>query len=102
MLRQTWENHRQLRGGGSARFLDVPVAQVRGWMRRWLGHAHDQTPLIATGHQAELHHPGVWVKNVVIHAAAERIGAKSIHFAVDTDAPKHLVYRWPGGGAADH
>ena len=67
-------------------------------MRRWIGHREDDRPIIATGHQTELYHPGVWVKNAAIAAAAERIGASAFHFAVDMDAPKHLVYRWPGGG----
>ena len=54
-------------------------------------------PLIATGHQTELYHPGVWVKNVLIHLAAEKLGGQAYHFAVDTDEPKHLSLRWPGG-----
>lgn len=97
MLRNTWDNHRTLRGSEAA-VLGVPLRKLRGWMRRWLGHSQDNMPLIATGHQTELHHPGVWIKNAAIDAAARRIGAAALHFAVDTDAPKHLVYHWPGGG----
>lgn len=96
LLRSTWDNHRALRES-EALVLGVPLRKLRGWMRRWLGHREDQTPIIATGHQTELHHPGVWIKNAAIDAAARRIGAAAVHFAVDTDAPKHLVYRWPGG-----
>src|SRR5262249_34032602 len=48
-------------------------------------------------HQAELHHPGVWVKNVLIDLLAQRLNGQAVHVAVDTDAPKHLVLRWPGG-----
>lgn len=97
LLRNTWENHRALREC-EAPVLGVPLRKLRGWMRRWLGYGQDNVPLIVTGHQAELHHPGVWVKNAVIDAAARRIGGAATHFAVDTDAPKHLMYRWPGGG----
>jgi hypothetical protein len=97
ILRSAWENHRVLRES-EVRVLGVPLGTLRRWMRRWLGHGQDHVPLIATGHQTELHHPGVWIKNAVIDAAAARIGAVALHFAVDTDAPKHLVYRWPGGG----
>ena len=96
MLRQTWENHRQL-GETSVQVLGIPLGQLRHWLRRWMGHPHDHQPIIATGHQTELYHPGVWVKNAVIDTAARRIGAVAIHFAVDTDAPKHLHYHWPGG-----
>ncbi len=96
-LRDTWDNLQRLRGA-DAKIGGVPVHQVRRWMRRWIGHREDDRPIIATGHQTELYHPGVWVKNAAIAAAAERIGASAFHFAVDMDAPKHLVYRWPGGG----
>jgi hypothetical protein len=98
MLRQTWENHRGLRDS-SATLLGIPLPRLRGWMRRWMGLSEDARPLIATGHQTELYHPGVWIKNAAIDAAAHRIGALAIHFAVDTDAPKHLLYHFPGGGA---
>jgi hypothetical protein len=65
-------------------------------MRKWLGHDDDQL-LIATGHQTELHHPGVWVKNALIDSAAAKLEGRAFHFAVDTDEPKHLQLRWPGG-----
>ncbi len=97
MLRNVWESHGVLRGS-EAIIHGVPLRKLRGWMRRWLGHSEDHMPLIATGHQTELHHPGVWIKNAAIDSAARRIGAAALHFAVDTDAPKHLVYHWPGGG----
>lgn len=97
LLRQTWENHRALRSL-EVKVLGVPLPRLRSWTRRWLGHREDHEVIVGTGHQAELHHPGVWVKNAVIASAARRLGGKAIHFAVDTDAPKHLSYRWPGGG----
>src|SRR5262249_4807134 len=57
----------------------------------------DAQPIIADGHQTELHHPGVWVKRVLSHFAASRLGAAAAHFGIDTDAPKHLNLRWLGG-----
>ncbi|MGC4033421.1 MAG: hypothetical protein QM754_17165 [Tepidisphaeraceae bacterium] len=54
-------------------------------------------PVIATGHQIELYHPGVWIKNIVLDAVARKTGALALHIAVDTDSPKHLQLRWPGG-----
>ena len=73
----------------------VPVATLRADMRRWLGHPEGQ-PLVATGHQTELYHPGVWVKLALVNAAADRLGGSALHVAVDTDQPKHLALRWPG------
>ena len=74
---------------------NVPLPSVRREMREWLGHPDGQL-LVATGHQTELYHPGVWVKVALINAAAEKLDASAVHFAVDTDQPKHLAVRWPG------
>jgi hypothetical protein len=74
----------------------VPLLEWRQRMRAFLGHADDAQPLIVTGHQAELHHPGVWAKNALVDAAARAIGARAMHLSVDTDQPKHLTLRWPG------
>lgn len=74
-----------------------PLPEWRRLARAFVGHDAD-TPLIATGHQCELHHPGVWVKNAVINAVADAAGeaARCLHLAVDLDAPKHLKLKWPG------
>jgi len=37
------------------------------------------------------------VKNVLISAIAEKHDVRPMHIAVDTDTPKHLQLRWPGG-----
>jgi len=69
------------------------LAAFRRLTREFVGHAAD-TPLILTGHQSELHHAGVWAKNIAIDAFARRLpGAVAMHLAVDTDAPKHLFLR---------
>ena len=73
----------------------TPLPELRRQARAYVGHRAD-APLVATGHQCELHHPGVWVKNAVACAAAAACGGVAYHFAVDTDSPKHLKLRWPG------
>lgn len=97
ILQQTIDNARRLSGAGSVRVQNIPLPELRRRMRQWLGHRDDAGPLVATGHQTELYHPGVWVKNVLIHSAAERAGGQAYQFAIDTDEPKHLHLRWPGG-----
>ncbi|MDB5289385.1 MAG: hypothetical protein JWL69_626 [Phycisphaerales bacterium] len=97
LLADTQENHRRLSAAHSTLMQNVPLPEVRARMRLWLGHDNNEAPLFATGHQAELHHPGVWVKNVLIDAAANKADGRAVHFAVDTDEPKHLQLRWPGG-----
>jgi hypothetical protein len=91
--RETTENAKAL-AGTAATIQGIPIAELRKDIRTWLGQG-DQ-PLIATGHQTELYHPGVWAKDAAINAIADRVGGVAYHFAVDTDQPKHLSVRWPG------
>jgi hypothetical protein len=95
LLEETHENHRALSSAADVRVQNVPLPELRRRQRQWIHH-DDAQPLIADGHQTELHHAGVWVKRVLSHFAAQRVGASAAHFAVDTDAPKHLHLRWIG------
>jgi hypothetical protein len=99
LLRDTLDNAARFRATDSVRVQNVPLPEVRRRFREYIGHADDAGPLVATGHQAELHHPGVWSKNALIDAIAAKVGGRAYHFAVDTDAPKHLMLKWPGGSA---
>jgi hypothetical protein len=96
LLAQTRDNHRRLSSASDVLIGGVPLPELRRRMRTWIGHTDDARPLIATGHQTELYHPGVWVKDALTNAAARPIDAQAYHFAVDTDSPKHLNVRWPG------
>jgi len=42
--------------------------------------------LIATGHQAQLWHPGILVKDIAMDLAAQRFSAQRLHLVVDQDA----------------
>ncbi len=42
-------------------------------------------PLIMGGHQPELFHPGVWLKNSVLDAYARRVGGTAVNLVVDSD-----------------
>jgi hypothetical protein len=59
----------------------------------------DQIPMILTGHQPELFHPGVWVKNFATQALAQDVGGIGLHLIVDNDTVKSTELRlpvWPG------
>lgn len=45
-------------------------------------------PVIVTGHQPELFHPGVWVKNFAACGLARKLAGSAINLIVDTDAVK--------------
>src|SRR6476659_7616861 len=89
LLQQVTQNQKLFQSFSDKRIAGVPLPEVRQAQRDWLGHSDPTRPIIATGHQTELYHPGVWVKNAVISAIAGRVGGEAIHFAVDTDEPKH-------------
>ena len=99
LFRDTEDNARRLRGAHDVRVQGVPLGELRRQLRQWIGHAEDERPLIAMGHQAELYHPGVWAKNPLIDAVARKLGGSAYHVSIDTDEPKHLQLRWPGGSA---
>jgi hypothetical protein len=52
-----------------------------------------KTHLFVAGHQPEFFHPGVWVKNFVLHALSNRHDAVALNLVVDDDTAKstHLL-----------
>jgi hypothetical protein len=74
--------------------LDAPAAA--GDMQRPSG-----WPLIVTGHQPELFHPGVWVKNFVAAALGGACGGLALNLIVDNDLPKAAAIRVPFHEGAD-
>ena len=56
------------------------------------------TPLVVTGHQPELFHPGVWVKNFATAALARAHGGLGLNLIVDNDLPKSASIRVPRVG----
>src|SRR5688572_20438591 len=96
LLAQTRDNHKRLSSSDTVRIQNAPLSHLRRAMRAFLGHANGDQPLLGSGHQPELYHAGVWVKDVLIDQAARKLNGAGIHFAVDTDHPKHLNLRWPG------
>ncbi|MBI2470191.1 MAG: hypothetical protein HYV59_02985 [Planctomycetes bacterium] len=42
-------------------------------------------PIIQTGHEPILYHPGVWIKNHLIHLLAKRLGGIGVNMIVDND-----------------
>jgi hypothetical protein len=52
-------------------------------------------PLILTGHQPELFHPGVWVKNFAAAGLAAQVGGVTLNLTVDNDTLKSAALRLP-------
>ena len=51
--------------------------------------------LVVTGHQPELFHPGVWVKNFAVAGIARAHEAIGLNLVVDNDIPKSSAIRVP-------
>jgi hypothetical protein len=56
-------------------------------------------PLIVTGHQPELFHPGVWIKNFAAASIAAANGGVGLNLIVDNDIPKSTSIAVPAVGA---
>ena len=52
-------------------------------------------PLIVTGHQPELFHPGVWAKNFAANGLARRVNGLSLNLIADSDTLKVRSIRVP-------
>jgi hypothetical protein len=57
--------------------------------------------LLVAGHQPELFHPGVWVKNFALNGLARRHGAAPLNLIVDNDTLKSASLRLPAPPSAD-
>jgi hypothetical protein len=51
--------------------------------------------VVMAGHQPELFHPGVWVKNFALHGLAEQCHAMPVNLVVDNDAVKTTALHFP-------
>jgi hypothetical protein len=105
--------------GDGETLIDPPTAAVPEWLSRnraildsatfagrtltvWRRAARDELaphagdrPLLLTGHQPELCHPGVWFKTFWLDRTAKLLDAATLNLVVDTDDVKSLVIRVP-------
>lgn len=56
-----------------------------------------EPPLVLAGHQPELFHPGVWLKNFVLDRMAKQCRAVAVNLIVDSDTIKGSSLRVPTG-----
>lgn len=62
--------------------------------------ASSEPPLLLTGHQAELFHPGVWFKNFMLDRLAAARQGVGIHLVIDTDGTPAPSIRVPTGSTS--
>src|SRR3954454_6229356 len=72
--------------------------QYRGVPDVWRKlNADSAVPFILSGHQPELFHPGVWYKNFVLGALAQKFDAVGVHLLIDSDTCRTASIRVPTG-----
>src|SRR6059058_968451 len=74
LLADAAANNRLLNSAESTLIQNTPLTALRREARRFLNFFDDAQLVFASGHQTELHHPGVWAKNALIDAAATKTG----------------------------
>ncbi len=89
------------------RLLDQPIKEFRQAARSELllaaadfrsrPSSSDASLLIATGHQPELVHPGVWIKQLAVSALAQQHNAIGLNLVVDNDTLNATTIRVPTG-----
>jgi hypothetical protein len=84
--------------------LDEALAYTRSYADASVLHTNSDRSampaLVLAGHQPELFHPGVWLKNFMLDAVAHDNGAAAINLLVDSDTMKTSSLRVPTGTAA--
>lgn len=69
----------------TADLLNTTIADLRAELRASLPL---RGPVVATGHQVEFSHAGVWAKEVAVAALAEQLDGTPLHLIADSDTPK--------------
>ncbi len=76
---------------------EMPYAVVRKIVRQLIADDDVTTeiPFIATGHQPDFFHAGVWAKHVVAKRLADAVGGTAFDLIVDHDVPKQYTIDVP-------
>lgn len=93
------ESNRRLLDTNKVLIGGIPLSQFREQARNELFAASNQPapsgPIIITGHQPELSHPGVWLKTFAAAGYSQKLNGTALNLVVDTDAVKSLAVRLP-------
>lgn len=109
----TWHEHLAVNRAAVAMWPSALRERREAARKEFLAFARDYTfalgidapepatdaPIVLTGHQPELYHPGVWVKVFLLQRLAEDTGATAVDLVVDTDRAGTVGARLPWLGS---
>jgi hypothetical protein len=94
-------------GKSSRRLMAEARAELRaaaiGWWNAYGGYKQPfdvKGPILLAGHQPQMFHPGVWLKNFALSRLAEKHGATAINLIIDSDVAANPALFVPGGSTA--
>ncbi|MCS7306096.1 MAG: hypothetical protein NZ602_13450 [Thermoguttaceae bacterium] len=76
-------------------FLRGPDAQPKTTVS--LSPGPERIPMLLAGHQPQLFHPGVWLKNFALDRLAQKYSCISVNLIIDHDVPHNMQIRTPTG-----
>jgi hypothetical protein len=81
----------------ASRYQDPPALPASASWPTIVEDGARQLPIVLSGHQPQLYHPGVWFKNFALGALARRVGGVGIHLLIDSDLCRSVSIRVPTG-----
>jgi hypothetical protein len=89
------DRNRRLLDRDDVRIGGVSLRELRRQARRDVLNDTSGSPLLVAGHQPELSHPGVWVKNFALNGMAKKLGGVPLHLVADHDTMKSATISIP-------
>lgn len=80
-------------------FDGCSLAELRNAARGDLIPDDAEKPLVLSGHQPELFHPGVWIKNFALGRLAQRVQGVGANLVIDSDLCRAPSIKVPTGAA---
>lgn len=80
--------------------LELAIRHTRTYCNPAITAVPAEISLVLTGHQPDLYHPGVWLKNFVADAVARELSAIAINVLIDSDTLRSPTLAVPSGSVA--
>jgi hypothetical protein len=108
-VRRRAESHYDFQGKSLAELCRHARVELLAEARRWTAAYRDvelasEGPdglILLAGHQPELFHPGVWLKNFALGVLARQHRAAAVNLVIDSDVVKSTSLLVPGGSPSD-